>query len=268
MRGVIFRETLRRTWWQMLYWGAGLGAMAMISTAMVPLFDAMKIVDLLRGLPPVLLAASGLDADVSAFATPEGIITVGFFGKFALIFAAYPVVMGMRVTANEEDEGILDVVLSLPVPRWQMMVEKFAAYLLTIVVIAAMVYAGLWLGTQLIDVPLDMNRMAPMVLNLVPVLTLVMALTMFVAAVLRRRQVSLAVVTAFVLGSFMLDSVAGMVESSAATLLRRLSVFSYYDPGGVVQNGLVWTNVAALLVVSALLVAAALWFFERRDVGV
>ena len=44
--------------------------------------------------------------------------------------------MGMRVTANEEDSGILDVVLSLPVRRWQVMVEKIAAYLVTIVMIA------------------------------------------------------------------------------------------------------------------------------------
>ena len=268
MFGMIFIETLRQTRWQMLYWGLGLGVMALISTALVPLFDAMKIVELLQGMPPILLAASGLDANVTAFATPEGIITVGFFGKFALIFAAYPVVMGMRVTANEEDDGILDMVLSLPVPRWQMMIEKFAAYLLTIIFIAVLVYAGLWLGTQLINVSLDMSRMAPMVLNIVPTLTLVMAFTVLVAAIIRRRQVSLAVATAFVLGSFMLDSVAGMVEGGSAALLRKISVFSYYDPGNVIQNGLIWGNVVGLLIVSGVLLVGALWFFQRRDVGV
>jgi ABC-2 type transport system permease protein len=242
--------------------------MALISSAMVPFFGSMEIVNLLQGLPPILLAASGLDAELTALATPEGIITVAFFGKFALFFAAYPVVMGMRVTANEEDEGILDVVLSLPVPRWQMIVEKFAAYLVTIVAIALMVFIGLWLGTQLIDIPLDMSRMAPMVVNVIPVLMLVLAFTVLAAAIFRRRQVALGVATAFVVGSFMLDTIAGMLESGVAATLRKISFFSYYDPGGVVEHGLVWTNVAGMILISVVLVTGALWAFQRRDVGV
>ena len=83
MSGVIFVETLRRTLWQMLYWGLGLGAMGLISAVMVPFFGSMQMIELLEGLPPILLAASGLDAELTALATPEGIITVAFFGKFA-----------------------------------------------------------------------------------------------------------------------------------------------------------------------------------------
>lgn len=268
MRGVIFVETLRRTWWQMLYWGVGLGAMALISAVMVPFFGSTQIIELLRGLPPILLAASGLDADLTALSTPEGIITVAFFGKFALIFAAYPVVMGMRVTANDEDDGVLDVVLSLPVPRWQVMIERFAAYLVSIVAIAFMVFIGLWLGTMLADVPLNMGRMVPMVINVIPVLTLVMAFTVLAAAIFRRRQVALAVATVFVVASFMLDTIASMVQGGLATVMHAISIFGYYDPGSVVDHGLIWTNVIGMVLVAALLVGGALWAFQHRDVGV
>lgn len=78
--------------------------------------------------------------------TPEGIVAVSFFGKFALLFTAYPVVMGMRVTSNEEDDGILDVLLSLPVARWQVILEKFAAHRrqTALAVITAVVPEYLW----------------------------------------------------------------------------------------------------------------------------
>ena len=267
MTGVIFLNTLRRTWLQMLYWGAGLGLMALFTAAMVPFFDSMKMVELLQGMPPILLAAAGFDADLQVLATPEGIITVGFFGKFALIFAACPVVMGMRISANDEDDGVMEVMLSLPLPRWQIIVERFLAYSLSIVGVGALVYAGLWLGVALVDVQIDMARMATVVFNVVPVLIFVLAFTALMAALLRRRQRALAVTTAFVIASFMIDTVAGIVGEGLSQTLRAVSFFSYYDPSGIVQQGL---DQGKTLFISALAVALALgsvWAFRRRDVG-
>ena len=267
MSGVIFLHTLRHTWLQMVYWGAGLGLMALSTAALVPFFDSMKMVELLQGLPPILLAAAGLDADLQVLATPEGIITVGFFGKFALIFAAYPVVMGMRVSANDEDSGVMEVLLSLPLPRWQVIAERFLAYSLSIVGVGALVYGGLWLGAQMVDVPLDMGRMAMVTFNVVPVLIFVLAFTALMAALLRRRRRALAVTTAFVVASFMLDTVAGIVGEGLSQTLRAFSFFSYYDPGGIVQNGLNQGKTALVSALAALLALGTLLAFQRRDVG-
>ena len=267
MSGVIFLNTLRHTWLQMVYWGAGLGLMALFTAAMVPFFDSMQMVELLQGLPPILLAAAGLDADLKVLATPEGIITVSFFGKFALIFAAYPVVMGMRVSANDEDSGVMEVVLTLPLPRWQVITERFLAYSLTIVGVGALVYAGLWLGVALVDVQLDMARMAAVVFNAVPVLIFVLAFTALMAALLRRRQRALAVTTAFVVASFMLDTVAGIAGEGLSQTLRAISFFSYYDPGGIVQHGLNQGKTLFISALAALLALGAVWAFRRRDVG-
>ncbi|MAS34776.1 MAG: hypothetical protein CL610_12265 [Anaerolineaceae bacterium] len=267
MQGVIFTETLRRSLGALLYWGLGLGLMACLSAWLVPLFDAMQLVEMLENLPPVLRAAAGMDESMAALATPEGIILVAFFGKFALVFAAYPVVMGMRVTANEEDEGILDVLLSLPVPRWRLLLEKFAAYTLTILVIGALVYAGLWAGIQAAGIAVDMQRVAAAVFNLVPLLLLILAFTVLISAFISRRQVALSIVTGFVLGSFLLDTFASMVQGGVSELMDRLSFFSYFDVNSIVQVGANWTHIIGLLLVTGLLLGGALWGFQRRDVG-
>ncbi len=267
MSGVIFLNTLRHTWLQMVYWGAGLGLMALFTAAMIPFFDSMQLVELMQGLPPILLAAAGLDADLQVLATPEGLITVGFFGKFALIFAAWPVVLGMRVSANDEDSGVMEVVLSLPLPRWQVIVERFLAYSLTVVGVGVLVYVGLWLGVTLIDVQLDMARMATVVFNAVPVLIFVLAFTALMAALIRRRQRALAVTTGFVVASFMLDTVAGIAGEGLSQTLRAISFFSYYDPGGIVQNGLDPNKTLFISALAVLLVAGTVWAFRRRDVG-
>ena len=58
MQGVIFTETLRRSLGALLYWGLGLGLMACLSAWLVPLFDAMQLVEMLENLLPVLRGAS------------------------------------------------------------------------------------------------------------------------------------------------------------------------------------------------------------------
>ncbi len=267
MGGVIFLNTLRHTWLQMIYWGVGLGLMALFTAAMVPFFDSMKMVELLQGLPPILLAAAGLDAELQVLATPEGVITVSFFGKFALVFAAYPVVMGMRISANDEDQGVMEVLLSLPLPRWQVIVERFLAYSLSVVGVGALVYGGLWLGVALVGLTVDMGRMAAVVFNAVPVLIFVLAFTALMAALFRRRRRALAVTTAFVVASFMLDTVAGLVGAGLSQTLRAFSFFSYYDPAGIVQEGLDQGKTLFISALALLLALGSMWAFRRRDVG-
>lgn len=266
MTGAVFFETLRRTWRQTLLWGLGLAAMALLIVLILPAMDAMDLAGMLNSLPKPILAAVGLGADMEFALTPEGLIAIGFFGKFALFFIAYPVVMGLRVTASEESDGVMDILLTLPLPRWQVVLEKFAAYLLSIVLLAAIIFGAMWLGTRFVDLFLNMERLLESVVNLLPTLTFVLAFTTFIGAALRRRQAAL--VTAFVLVSYMLDTIGTTAQGSAAENLRLVSFFSYYNPSGVMQFGLSWLTVAGLLALSALLVGGAVWAFQRRDVGV
>ncbi len=268
MVGAVFFETLRRTWQQTLYWGIGLGLMALVGVLAVPLLDALDYAKLLETLPPMLLQAAGIGDDMTFATTPEGMVALVFFGKFALFFVAYPVVMGMRVTTNEETDGILDVLLSLPVARARIILEKVAAYLLNMLFLTLIIFLGVWLGSRLIDIPLHTGRLVESTFNLLPTLTFVLAFTTFTGALLGQRPLALGVVTGFVLGSYMLDTIGGMAKESVVGSLRLLSFFSHYNPSGVMQYGLSWLTVAGLLALSAVLVAGAVWAFQRRDVGV
>src|SRR5690606_37942930 len=126
-------------------------------------------------MPPTMLAAFGVGDDISILTTPEGLIAFGLFRKMALIFAAYPVVIGLRATANEESEGILDMVLTQPVPRMQFLFERFLAYVVNIALLMVLVIIGLYLGiwTVQLDEPLDTGKLVVMTLNLIPVMSVV-----------------------------------------------------------------------------------------------
>jgi ABC-2 type transport system permease protein len=214
-----------------------------------------------------MLQAAGIGDDMTFATTPEGIVALVFFGKFALFFVAYPVVIGMRVTADEETDGMMDILLSLPVERARVVVEKVAAYLLTMVLLTGVIFVGVWVGAQLIKVPLNTGRLVESTLNLLPTLTFVLAVTVFVGALLGRRSWALGVVTTFVLGSYMLDTIGGMAKESMVGSLRLLSFFNHYNPSGVMQFGLSWPTVMGLLALSVVLFAGGVWAFQRRDIG-
>ena len=268
MIGSVFLETLKTSWKQMVYWGVGLAAMALLVVIMVPLFNMQDMRKLLESFPPVILAMIGVGKELEIFATNEGFVAIGFFGKSALIFAVYPVVMGMRVTANEEDSGTMDVLLSLPVERARVVIEKFLAYGVSCIGVVLLIYLGLHLGVFLGGVELDVLRLAEVTFYLIPLMVFIMAATVLIAVLVRRRTVALGIVTAFVIVSYMLQTIGLAAEGTVAESIGVVSFLTYYNAGDILSQGFIWPHIAGFVIVSAVLLVASLYRYERRDIGV
>lgn len=268
MNGVIFRETLRRSWKGMLYWGIGLGLLGLITMLVIPNVDALKqITALMESLPPALIKAMGME-DASQLATPEGFLSGAYFGRVIIVMAIYAVITGLNVTANDEDQGILDVVLSLPLPRRQIILEKFVAYGLMATGIVLLGFVGVYLGGVSTGIGVDTGKLILGNLNLVPSTLLMIAFTMFAGTYFRTKATATAVAALFVISSYMIDVIGGVASGTVIAQLRVISFFSYLDNAHVMQAGPNGAYVVLLLGVTVVLVAASVWSFQRRDVGV
>lgn len=268
MIGSVFLETLTQTWKQMVYWGVGLAAMALLVVLMVPLFDMQSVAALLESFPPVILAMVGIGDDLAIFTTNEGFVAIGFFGKSALIFAVYPVVMGMRISANEEDDGTSDVLLSLPISRVQVMLEKFLAYSVSVVGVVVLIYLGLHAGVVLGGVELDVARLAEITFYLIPLMVFVMAATMLIAVLVRRRTVALGIVTAFVIISYMLQTIGAAADGTVAESVGAISFLTYYNTGDILSQGFIWPHIAGFAGLSLVMLLASLYRYEQREIAV
>ena len=268
MAGAIFRETLRRHWRQMLYWGIGLGLLGFYVLVVIKDVDMLaQYASIVESMPPVLMQMFGV-GDAAALATPEGFISFGFFSYTLLMLAVYAVMAGLNVTANEEEEGILDVLLAQPVPRWRVMAEKLLAYALATVGIVAMAFLFILAGIQAAGIPVSVGRMLEGSVNILPSTWLMIAFTAFAAVVFRRRGTAVMVASVFVIASYFINFLGEAASGSLANALRAVSFFNYYDPNAVMVSGLNAGSIALLLGVTAALAAGALWAFQRRDVGV
>lgn len=267
MRGAVFIETFKQTWLHMLYWGMGLAAFGLLVALMVPLFDIQQFAELMETLPPFMLGALGVGNDPSVIGTVEGFVAIGFFGKFALIFAVYPVVMGMRVSSNEEDNGTLDMVLSTPVQRSTYIIERFLAYAVSIVGVVVMIYIGMSVGVVVGNVDIDMGALSSLIWNLIPILIFVLALTILVGSFIRRRKRALEIMTAYVIISFVIQTVASMATDTALESIGVISFFTYYNAPDILSNGIVPLHVFGLTALTVIFLVGSMYFFERRDIG-
>ncbi len=263
----IFNETLRRNWRGMIYWGIGLGLLGFLIMIIIPNLDFLKQFENFLNTMPGIIKALGMD-DAAQMATPEGFISAGYFGRVLLILAVYTVLAGLNITVNEEDAGIMDVLLSLPVPRWRIVLEKFAVYALMLVGIVALGFLGLFLGGISSAIQLDTQKLIISNINVLPSALLMLAFTTFVGTLFRRKNLAAAVAAFFIMVSYVLDLVGGLASVSPIARLRSISFFAYYDNAHVMQNGLNVGGVMLLLGLTVILVVASIWVFQRRDVGI
>jgi len=269
MIGSIFYQTLRRNWRQMLWWGLGMGAVGLAVALIVPNADMLKqYANIMKTVPPAMLAMLGGEDAVSV-STPTGFLDLIFFSYALLILAGFAVMAGLNITANEEESKIMDMLLSLPVRRWRLMLERFLAYTLICLGIVLLTFGGLWLGIKASPaLAMDEGRLLETTLNLLPSTVLVIAMTMLLATLLRNKNIAAAIAAAIIVSSYFVDSIGRTASDSLANSLRVISFYKYYDSTFVIHNGLNWGNVLTLSVVTIVFVIGSLWFFQRRDIGI
>lgn len=268
MIGVVFIETFRRNWRQILWWGLGLGSLGLMVALIVPNADVLKdFAQAMQSMPPSMLQMFGGE-DAASIATPPGFLNLIFFSYALLILAGYGVIAGLNITANEEDSKIMDVLLSMPVPRWRLVLEKFLAYTVIIMGIVLLTFAGLWVGLKTTPaLAMDEGRLLETTLNLAPSTLLVVAITVLLTSLIRSKNIAAAIAAVVIVGSYFVDSIGRTASASAINALRLASFYNYYDSASVLRNGLNWGNVLLLMVATVILVTGGMWLFQRRDIG-
>ena len=269
MTGKIFTETLRRGWRAMLYWGIGMGLYGLfIAVAVLDDASLKQIMTVIDTMPSFLIKGFMGTADIDFMTSPDGYFAIKFFSMALLLFSVYAVMAGMAVTANDEEAGILDSFLSLPVPRWTVMLERALAFAVLMLGVLGLTYAGILMGAALVpDMSYDLGVIGLGMINLFPAMLFALGLTVLCGVLFRRRSVALGVTAAIIVTSYMLDFIASGSPDSPLAVLGYFSYFHYNNGVGVMQFGLEPVNITLLVGVAVIFAALAVWRFQKRDIG-
>ena len=259
----VFLKTLRDASGGMLGWGISLGILGGAYLALYPAFkESLRLDELLNRLPPVARVFIG---ESVSFGTPEGFLSLALLTYLPVLLAVYAVIQGASLIANEENGDTLDLLLSQPVPRWRVVVEKAGAMVVGQLVVAAIIVLGLALSWRATGIALSDGRVAEAVLNAVPPALVMGSLAFAVTCLLSGGRFAGGLAAAVTVGSYFVNNLAQMVDWLEP--FRSFSVFYYYDRSRPLTSGVDAGSVALLLSVALGLFLVAVVVFQRRDIA-
>lgn len=212
-----------------------------------------------EAMPEGLAAFMGND-----FASPAGYLHSTLFtvlGPVLLVAAA--VTWAASTIAGEEENRTLPLLLTVPLPRGRLAVQKWIAVLLGVTALAVVLFLavqGMVLAAEM-DVPTVDILAATAHLHGLAVVAA--GLGLGVGAATGRRSLAIGVGAGVVVAGFVLSGVSGMVEGLQP--LRWLSPFYWFNGHEPIRNGVHWGSLALLYGVGALTGALGIWRFRGRD---
>lgn len=187
---------------------------------------------------------------------------------FALIFA-HGITLFTRVPAGEVDKGTMDVLLGLPVSRWQVFLSESIVSLVSGVLVIGMGLLGSRIGNSFAPAGMtpDLWRMGMVSVNLLFLYAVVAAVGSLCAGICDRRMRAVGAVLVFVVGSLMLNVLGPFWEP--ARDFKFLSMLDYYRPirGPLVNGVWLWGDLAVLGISAVVVWTAAGVWFSRRDLS-
>jgi ABC-2 type transport system permease protein len=266
MLGSVFAKTVWERRNGMIGWTIGVAALVVITAVFYPTIrEQQDTYSQLFETMEDFASLFGVDS-ISEILEPTGYLNSQLYAQtLTIVLLVFAIGMGTAAVAGEEDRKTMDLLLAHPVPRWRIVVEKFAA-------MTALTFA---LALLTLVVLLVLNEPTELRLGFVELLAANVGmgllglffgtLALAIGAVTGRRGLTIGLSAGAAVAAFFLYGIAPVIESIEWSQV--LSPFWWYLGGRPLTAGF---DVMLLGLVAGIgvLLAVAVWGFERRDVAV
>ena len=246
-------------------WGLGVALLPLLYIGLYPqIEDQMEAFKEILELP--LYQAFGMSlTDLESYMASTVILIV------PILISIYAIINATGTLAGEEDDGKLELIVTLPIPRWQIVATKAAAVgialfliLLIVGILAAVTFAAIESQITTAIAPVTM------LLGLLyawPIVMVMAMIALFFGAFSPSRRIAALFSTAVFAVSYFGSNIAGMLESLEP--VQPFFLFHYYDAtSNLLVNGAEVSDIIILLVVALIAFLLAVLFFQWRNITV
>ncbi len=253
---------IRSRWRAILGWGFGLILFGAVYISIFPvLFEQLNS---LKDLSIYKLVGIQLGSI-------EGYLASVVLVYIAILLGIYCIIASTSSLAGEEDNGTLELIVAMPLSRWQILTAKAIALFvvaLFIMIIAssgnAFILAVIKINNPINATPFGLFRA---LMSSLPLALGFIMIGFFLGAILPNRRLSATVMTIFFIASFLGENIAGMVKSLEP--IKYFSLFNYYNTTKTIfTDGVQLSDTIILLGVAAVFFILALICFNRRNITV
>lgn len=261
----IYSKTLYDRRFFMLGWTLGLAGMAALMTSFYPAMHQDGAIDsLLQNMPAAFQGLVGSLADLSTF--PTYLASQLFDIRMPLIAGIMAIILGLGLSVADEEKGELRTMLSLPISRTKVLLQKWVAMLTILAVTLIGLVGGMYAVLPFIaDASIELGQLV----RLVAMTGLMMAtfgtIPFAIGSITGKRAVATAVSILMIIGSFILSTFGRAVDWLAD--YEKLSLLHYFPAVDIVKGEFDWLNPIVLGSITLVLLIVSVVLFRRRDVA-
>jgi len=248
-----------------LWWVVGSAAIiAWVAFVYPVLRDSEEMVGFIEDLPSGVLAVFGIDP--ATYLTGAGFLQAQFFSLFGpLMIIGLGISLAVSATAKEEKEGTMDMLLSLPISRVSLIVQK-SVMVVTLVGVVIVTLAGTMLILNVaIDLGLGIEGVVAINISLALLGLVFAAVALIAGAFSGKPSTAIGIGTVVAAIAWFVNAFANLFDW--LEIPARLSPFTWYLDGSPLIHG--WATGQIWLLATALgLTGVAVAIFGRRNISI
>ena len=261
----VFLKSLRDQRRSLMFWGIGVAALSLVTVLFYPsVKDVPEFSKLLEDSEALTRVFAGGFTDLTS---PEGYLNSQLYSLLVpILLLVFAVSQGSGAIAGEEEKGTLDILLSNPTTRLQVLTQKFAAMTVAILALSLVLWLSVAIGAVIVSMDVSLWRALQTTISGVLLGVLFGALSLALGSATGKRGSSIAISGAFALAAYFVYALMPLVEG--LEVMEKVSPFYYYIGADPLTNGLNLAHAAVLIGITAALLAVSIVTFERRDLAV
>jgi ABC-2 type transport system permease protein len=246
-------HTLATGGWSAFWWG--LGVVFVCVYCLVIALSSQVFNKLIQETP--LLRQLFFDTPTSSNAAVLGTFLFTFMPALVVIFA---LTLALKWAADLEN-GRLELILATPNSRSRILLERFGANVLVVLLAPILTWFATLIGALLAQLAVDQGRIFAASFNMFPMALITIGLVYALAGRLRYTAV-LGLLSAYIALAFMQELLEGMIPFP--TWVMSLSIFHVY--GNPIFLGVNWGNFLGMTGVALVLLLIGLLQFRSADI--
>ena len=266
----IFTKTLYDSR-KLIFWlFIGFGLYGMMIGAIYPFMveGAENYNELIENMPSEMFGLFGIDAETFDMANLGYYLHLEMMLWLLITAGAVAIYQAFNAFTNAERDHSMDMLLSLPLSRRDNLLGQFAVTVVTMFMallggcLGVIVMTPLWE-----DIDFSVGEITLGIMGAMLPLLVIIALSYLLTAIIpSSKRFAGAIAYVFWIGSYMVFGITGAVE--VLNDLQPLFVYNYYNAGELVNDGINLGHWVLLLAVTALLLGAAWWKVEDKELGI
>jgi ABC-2 type transport system permease protein len=262
----VFLKSLRDLRRSFAWWAVGLaGYVALIASVYPTIRENPDLNELVESYPEALKAfiAFGGQFDFTSAAGYLGSELFSFM--MPALFLVASVGHGAGTLAGEEERGTIDLLLSSPLSRTRVALEKLGAMCVELAGLGVVLWLALWLGARAFSMEVSGAHLASATAVLVVLALAYGAIAFMLAAGTGRKTLAIGVTVALAVGAYLVNSLASLVDVLGP--FQKATPFYHYAAADPLHDGLDPWHTLFLVAVGAVAGAVGVLLFDRRDLA-